>query len=56
MDDFEIEWRGDPPNEPEKTVLERMVNLVYYNGCGCFLASAFILTPIVAIIIVLFNR
>lgn len=55
MDDIEITYHGDPPEERKKTLAEQVFTLAYYGWPGCLLVCIFVLTPIVAVIIAFYN-
>jgi len=56
MDDFEVTYHGGPPERVEKSLGERVGNWLYYYGCCLFLMGGIVITPVVAILIVSFNR
>lgn len=56
MDEFEVTYHGDPPERREESLAETVIKVSYYNCGGCFLVCIFVLTPIFAVIIALYNR
>jgi len=56
MDDIEVTYHGELPKKCQKTLVDRAINWLYYYGCCLFLIGGIVITPVVAGVIIVFNR